>query len=457
MNVSRTLLRRAGLAPPLVGLALALLTSGAPAAMAEEPKRPPNFLVLVADDLGWNDIGYHGSEVRTPHLDRLAREGVRLERHYVYPICSPTRAGLLTGRNPCRFGIHDAIDPRSTESLPLETLTLARLLKTRGYATAMCGKWHLTLRPEVGPRRFGFDRTYGYLHGQVDPLTHRYKTGARTWHRDDEFVDEPGHATDLIAAEAVRFLSEPRQGPFFLYVAFSVPHYPLAEDEQWLAPYHNSIKDASRRLFAASVTHMDAAVGKIVETLEKTGQIDDTLVLFTSDNGGQRNWDRASAKSQYDGRHGPYATLGDNRPLRGWKVELYEGGVRVPAFVHWRGALKPAVVEETVSYLDWFPTLARLAGARREAAWKLEGRDVWPLLTGVGEKPAGPTLYWDIGAASALLDGDWKLILSRGRSESIELYHLADDPQEKNDLADTHPEKVEQLRGMLARQKDGDP
>src|SRR5262249_50040567 len=164
---------------------------------AADPASQPNILVIVADALGWRDIGYHDSDIRTPNLDRLAKAGVRLERNYVYPTCSPTRAGILTGRNPSRFGIHGPIDGRSELALPKETMTLSRVLHDRGYETALCGKWHLGLRPEVGPRKYGFDHSYGYLHGQIDQLTHRYKNGDRTWHRDDVFIDEQGHATDL--------------------------------------------------------------------------------------------------------------------------------------------------------------------------------------------------------------------------------------------------------------------
>jgi arylsulfatase A-like enzyme len=384
-----------------------------------------------------------------PYLDRLARAGVRLERHYVYPVCSPTRAGLLTGRNPSRLGIHDAIDPRSKEALPPETLTLARLLRSRGYVTALCGKWHLTLQPENGPRHFGFDRTYGYLHGQIDPYTHRYKTGERTWHRNDAPLEEEGHATDLIADEAVRFLSEPPPGPFFLYVAFSVPHHPLAEKEQWLAPYRDAIPDPSRRLFAASVTHMDAAVGRIVAALEGSGRLRDTMIVFTSDNGGQRGF---HSRTQYDGKY-DHPVLGDNRPLRGWKTELYEGGIRVPAFVSWPGRLRPAVVRQAVSYLDWFPTMARAAGAALEADWKLEGRDIWPLLADPAAKLAAPTLYWDTGHATAVMHGDWKLIVPRGRSTPVELYNLVEDPGETKDAAGMSPAKVEELRQLLAAQQ----
>ncbi|MBI1918220.1 MAG: sulfatase-like hydrolase/transferase [Planctomycetes bacterium] len=424
------------------------------AAAADEPKARPNILVLIADDLGWHDVGYHGSEIRTPHLDKLARAGARLERHYVYPTCSPTRAGLLTGRNPSRFGIDGPIADRSRDSLPTDIPTLARILKGRRYVTALCGKWHLGLRPEVGPRRFGFEQTYGYLHGQIDQYTHRYKNGDRTWHRNDAFVDEKGHATDLIADESIRFLTAKRNEPFFLWVAFSVPHHPLQEEDRWLAPYRETIKAPSRRLYAASVSHMDAAVGRIVAALEKSGHLQDTLIVFTSDNGGQRDY---RSEKEYGGKHGPYPTLGDNRPLRGWKGEPYEGGIRVPAFVSWRGRLQPRVLHETVSYLDWFPTLARLAGVTTEPGWKLEGRDLGPLLAGKqADLPASP-LYWNLGRVRAILDGDWKLIVRQRDPVPLELYNLGNDPAEKKNLAEASPERVKKLRSILTEQAKRDP
>jgi arylsulfatase A-like enzyme len=438
-------------------LAVSVLTSAAgwpTPARAADRSGPPNILVVIADDLGWRDVGYHDSEIRTPNLDRLARGGVRLERHYVCPTCSPTRAGLLTGRNPSRFAIHGPIGDRSTQALPKDSMTLARILKARGYETALAGKWHLGLRPEVGPRQYGFDHSYGYLHGQLDQYTHIYKNGDRTWHRDDAYIDEKGHATDLIADEAVRFVQAPRKQPFFLWVAFSVPHYPVQEEEQWLAPYKDSIKDPSRRLYAASVAHLDAAIGRIADALKKSGQLENTLLLFTSDNGGQK--DHAS-KTDYGGKHGPYPTLGDNRPLRGWKTELYEGGIRVPAFASWPGRLEPREVRQTISYLDWMPTLASLAGAEVRPEWETEGRDVWPLLTGKGTPPPARVLYWNIGTAAAVLSGDWKLIVPRRKPAAVELYNLAEDPREKTNLADAQPRKVVELRKLLAEEEKLDP
>jgi len=435
------------LIPSLLGL---FLSGGLSTARADRVDRPPNLLILVADDLGWRDVGYHGSEIRTPNIDKLARAGVRLERHYVYPTCSPTRAGLLTGRNPSRFGIDGPIDGRSMQALPVDVTTLAAALKIHGYATAMMGKWHLGLRPEVGPRRYGFDRSYGYLHGQLDQYSHRYKNGDRTWHRNDAFVDEEGHATDLIANEAIRYLQEERRQPFFLDVAFSVPHYPIQEDARWIKPYETAIADPSRRLYAASVTHMDAAIGRIVEALKTTGRLRDTVILFTSDNGGQRDY---RSQTDYGGKYGPYPTLGDNRPLRGWKGELYEGGVRVPAFVFWEGKLGPAAVDHTTSYLDVFPTLARLGGMDLAPGWRLEGRDIGRLLAGEAIPVSAPTLYWNTGGQAAVLHGDWKLIITRRAPGSVELYNLADDPAEARNLAKEKPEQVEALRAILAEQE----
>ena len=433
---------------------IALAAGQTPTAGADEPQRPPNILMLIADDLGWRDIGYHDSEIKTPHLDKLAKGGVRLERHYVYPTCSPTRCGMLAGRNPSRFGIHGPIDGRSTAALPKDTATLARTLKTRGYATALFGKWHLGLRPEVGPRQYGFDLSYGYLHGQIDQYTHRYKNGDQSWHRNDVFVDEKGHATDLIANEAVQFIQTQRKEPFFLWVAFSVPHHPLQEEAKWTDPYKETIKDPARRLYAASITHMDDAIGQISAALDKAEQSRNTLIIFTSDNGGQKDY---ASKTDYAGMHGPYPTLGDNRPLRGWKGELYEGGIRVPALVHWRERLQPGVIPETVSYLDWFPTLAALTGAATPADRKLEGRNVWPLLTQERKTLPVEPLYWNTGRDWGVLAGNWKLIVPQRKPETLELYNLTDDPTEKKNLAGDNPKKVEQLRALLAEQKKLDP
>jgi arylsulfatase A-like enzyme len=198
---------------------------------------------------------------------------------------------------------------------------------------------------------------------------------------------------------------------------------------------------------------MDDAIGRILQALDRAGQTNNTLVLFTSDNGGQKDY---ASKTEYEGKHGPYPTLGDNRPLAGWKGQLYEGGIRVPALVSWPGRLQPGAIEQTLSYLDWFPTLAGRAGVAPRAEWKLEGRDVWPILTRQKDALRVPVLYWNTGNTSGVLAGDWKLIVA-GKKPARELYNLADDPAEKQNRAEDSPAKLEELGKLLQTQKKLDP
>ena len=413
----------------------------------------PNIVLLIADDTGWRDVGYQGSEIRTPHLDRMAQNGVVLDQFYACPTCSPTRAAVLMGRPPSRFGILGPIALRSTLSLPPGSPTLASVLSGAGYYCAQAGKWHLGLTPEVGPRLFGFSSSYGYLHGQIDQYTHIYKNGDRSWHRNEQFIDEQGHATDLIAAETVRQIKDSdRSRPFFLYTAFSVPHYPLQEDEKWVKPYQNTIENPSRRLYAASMTHMDDAVGRILAALDEENLSSNTLVIFMSDNGGQQDWE--GGPDQYNGRHGPNDRLGDNRPLRDWKGSLYEGGIRVPACMYWAGKLSPGKASDPIHAMDILPTLAALAGAEIPPEMNVEGTDIWPLATGVSPG-AERTLYWNTGRQLAVRKGDWKLIHQSGSLDEgmSELYNIAEDPYEKNDLAQEMPQIVSDLRRLTAEQK----
>lgn len=419
---------------------------GAPAANDTRP----DIIVIVSDDQGWRDIGYHESEIETPVLDRLAKTGVRLEAHYVEPTCSPTRAGLLTGRNASRFGIHSPIAGRSSQAIPGGTATLPLILRQNGYSTALCGKWHLGLAPGVGPRKYGFEKSYGYLHGQIDPYTHLYKNGDRTWHRNDEFVDETGHATDLITDEAVRILEKRDSRPLFLWVAYSVPHHPLSEPDEWTKRYAGKIENPWRRQFAGSVTHMDASIGRIVETVAKAGRTERTLILFTSDNGGQQNY---SSSKEYEGRYPPHTRLGDNRPLRGWKGGLYEGGIRVPALVSWPGTLSPRDVKDPVRITDWLPTLVRVAGISPSPDWGIEGRDVWPLLTGKdADAVPAANFYWNTGSQKAVRSGPWKLIVRGAKGAQVELFDVVRDPLEEREQAASQPDVVKRLRAELERQ-----
>lgn len=418
------------------------------AASAAEDARRPNILFILADDLGWADIGYHDSDIRTPHLDRLAGEGLRLNQHYVYPTCSPTRVALLSGRFPSRFGVLGPLG--STTKMRGEDALLTHGLLKLGYRTHISGKWHIGETPEHRPLGYGFDTSYGYLRGQIDPYTHRYKFGDHvTWHRNDQFIEERGHVTDLITEEAIRVIESAGQEPFFLYVAHHSPHYPLNEPPKWIAPYEKTIDDVWRRHFAAAVTHLDDGVGKILEALEKAGLRKNTLIIFSSDNGGQQDW--SAPETQYNGRYAAHTTLGNNQPLRGWKGSLYEGGIRVPAFVNWPGHVSAGdVFDRPIHIVDWLPTLIHAAGgdpARHQAA---EGIDLWAALLGRSTNLPPRVMYWKTRSASAVRQGGWKLIERRG-GDRRELFDLDHDPLEKSNLADKEPARVRQLSALLER------
>lgn len=404
----------------------------------------PNIVFIIADDLGWADVGYHGSEIQTPNLDGLAKQSVRFEQHYVMPTCTPTRVGLMTGRYPSRYGV---LSPAYGKIFDDDTVTLPEALRQSGYTTGITGKWHMGSPPDYTPRKYGFDSSYGYFDGQIDPYTHHYKTGVRSWHRNDQYVEEEGHATDLITDEAVRIIESDHSKPFFLYVAYSVPHHPLNEPDKWTAPYQGRIQDASRRLFAASVTHMDYGIGRIIDALERKGLRENTLVVFVSDNGGQKSW---HSETEYKGQYAdkPHTVLGDNRPLRGWKGEVYEGGIRVPALARWPGVLTPGSLARPVHIVDWMPTLCSLVGYSAEKDLKWDGKNVWPLICGQAADAEPRLLYWKTPNASAVRHGNWKLIV--GRKKDPELYDLSADPYEKTDLASQHPERVSDLRRQMA-------
>ena len=424
---------------------------GRQARRSDGKRNRPNIVFIIADDMGWADVGYHGSQIETPNIDRLAKEGVRFGQHYVMPTCTPTRVGLLTGRYPSRYGV---TSPAYGKIFDDDTVTVAEALRRSGYRTSISGKWHMGSPPEWTPLKYGFDSSYGYFHGQIDPYTHHYKTGVRSWHRNDEYVEEEGHATDLITDEAVRVIESEHDKPFFLYVAYSVPHFPLDEPDQWTARYKERIKEPSRRWLAASITHMDHGIGRIVEALDEQGLRRDTLVVFVSDNGGQKSW---HSTEQYKGRYAdkPHTVLGDNRPLRGWKGDVYEGGIRVPALVCWPGVLQPGQCNAPVHIVDWMPTLCTLAGYSGETDLKWDGRDVWPAIRDPEAASAPRSLYWKAPNFSAVRRGDWKLIAAN-KGDDVELYNLASDPYETKDLAREQPQRVAQLQALLKKYAAGD-
>ncbi|MHC4628110.1 MAG: sulfatase-like hydrolase/transferase, partial [Planctomycetota bacterium] len=399
-----------------------------------------------ADDLGWADIGYHASQIRTPSLDKLAARSVRFGRPYVMPTCTPTRVGLMTGRYPSRYGV---LSPAYGKIFDEETVTLAAALRSCGYNTSISGKWHMGSPPECTPLKYGFDTSYGYFHGQIDPYTHHYKTGVRSWHRNDQYLTEQGHATDLITDEAIRIIESDHEKPFFLYVAYSVPHFPLDEPEEWTSIYEGRVKDVSRLWYAASVTHMDAGIGRIVEAVDRKGIREDTLIVFVSDNGGQKSW---HSKTEYKGRYADkaHSVLGDNRPLRGWKGDVYEGGIRVPALANWPGVLEPGDMLAPVHIVDWMPTFCRLAGYSAKRGLKWDGEDIWPLIESRAAHTKPRTLYWKTPGAQAIRQGDWKLIVDK-QQRVVGLYDVVADPYEENNMAKRHPGRVSNLEQLLAR------
>ncbi len=420
----------------------AACTLSARYAAGDEKKRTPNIVFILADDLGWADVGYHGSDIKTPNIDMLANHGVEFDQHYVMPTCTPTRVGLMTGRYPSRYGV---TAPAYGQIFDSQTVTLAQALAQTGYETYITGKWHMGSPPECTPLKYGFDHSYGYFAGQIDPYTHLYKTGIKSWHRNDDYLEEEGHATDLITEDAVRVVEKTSAGPYFLYVAYSVPHYPLDEPEKWTAMYED-IENDSRRWYAASVTHMDSCIGRIVDAVKASPDAGNTLIVFVSDNGGQKSW---HSSSQYHGRYKdkPHDRLGDNRPLRGWKGDVYEGGIRVPAAAYWPGVLDKHTVEAPVHIVDWMPTLCSIANCQTTGRLGWDGRSIWPLIADQKKTIGERTLYWKTPNAQAVRQGDWKLV--RIGNKSPELYNLADDPLEKTDLAKKRPDKAKKLAAFL--------
>jgi len=422
-----------------------LLLLGLASALAAEK---PNILFIMADDLGWKDVGYNGSEIRTPHIDKLAKGGLILDQHYVTPMCSSTRACLLSGRYSTRFGLDSATNDLV---FPMGMTTLAGALQEAGYVTGLTGKWHLGSKPEWGPHHFGFDQSYGAFAGGVDQYLHLYKKGPyqKTWHRNMEHIQEEGHATDLFTREAIRWIEQDREGkPFYIQVAYTAVHIPIQEPEEWVSQYEGQFEHDYQRHYAACATHMDHCIGEMVEALKRTGQLENTLIIFTSDNGGSKSWEPRGLYPADD--YLPMPTLGDNTPLRGFKGQVYEGGVRVPAFVSWPGKLPARSEDQPIHIVDWMPTLCALTGAKEPENAQFDGQNIWSHLIDASTKPEDRQFYFKRGSGLALRQGDWKLVVS-GKKE--ELFNLAEDPNETTDLAQQQPEKVATLRKLLEAER----
>lgn len=427
--------------------ALAGLALLAPRTPAADPPAQPNVVVILADDLGRADCGFMGgTQIKTPHIDKLAKAGAVLDAFYVQPVCSPTRAAFLTGRYPMRHGLQvGVVRPWAQYGLPLEERTIAQGLKEAGYATAVVGKWHLGhFAPEYLPTRRGFDFQYGHYNGALDYFTH-VRDGGFDWHKNDAVCRDEGYSTTLIGEAAAKFVTDTAgKKPFFLYVPFNAVHTPLQAPEEYQKPYANLT--AQRKKYAGMLAAMDESVGTIVAAVEKAGVRKDTLFLFSSDNGGPSP-----------------GTVTDNGKYRAGKGTLYEGGVRVAAFATWDGHIKAGdTVTEPMHIVDWYPTLMKLCGAKTEQKLPLDGLDVWPTMTAGKPSPHDAILLNTTPATGAVRVGDWKLVAKNGNDNpdggtpkkagkaSVELFDLKADPYEKTNLAAEKPEKLAELQAKLA-------
>jgi len=430
------------------------------AAAAESSPRP-NIVVFLADDLGYADVPWHGTKYSMPNLEALAKQSLRLDAHYVNPMCSPTRAAFLSGRYASRFGVTGAQNERA---YPFDQATLASVLKSAGYATALTGKWHLGSKADWGPNKFGFEYAYGSLAGGVGPYDHHYKKVeySETWHRNGELIKEAGHVTDLVAREAMAFVAKQSAAkPFFLYVPFTAVHIPIDEPAEWLER-NMHVEDEGERLHAACASHMDDAVGRVITALERSKLRDNTIVMFFSDNGGHQMIDNADPK--YPGTYPNKKVGGHNAPLRGYKGQLYEGGVRSATLVSWPGKIQPDRVSDApVHATDWLPTFAALAGyrpddaAREKLRW--DGVDLAALLfadsSATAVSPRSEVYCLGVGGQSSLLrQGDWKLLM--GERGDAELYNLAADVGEQTNLAAQEPQRVAAMRAAIQAAAEAD-
>jgi arylsulfatase A-like enzyme len=421
---------------PMLAIAALLAASAAP---ASEPTRP-NIIVILADDLGYADLGFQGcKEIPTPHLDALARAGVRCTDGYAScPVCGPTRAGLLTGRYQQRFG-HEYNPALGADSgLPVTETTLADLLRSAGYATGAVGKWHLGKEPKFHPLRRGFGAFYGFLGGAryyvptepnpADPFARAFSDPLV---RDHTRVVAPAHLTETLGQEAVAFIEHHKREPFFLYLAFNAVHVPLQATDAYLDRFPE-IKSRSRRTYAAMLSAMDDAVGEVQRKLRTEGLERRTLIVFLSDNGGH-----------------PLANAARNDPLRGEKSTVFEGGIRVPFVVTWPGRLPAGrTYAEPVISLDILPTALAAAGVAAPPRLHLDGVDLLPYLAGQHDGPPHETLYWRYGDHRAIRHGKWKLIMPAAKPAG--LYDLSTDIAESHDQSAAHPEVVAELTRLYA-------
>lgn len=432
--------RESTLAPRIFWLATALLLMGLPARAAASR---PHIVHIVADDLGWKDVGFHGSDIQTPAIDRLAAGGARLEQFYAQPMCTPTRACLMTGRYPFRYGLQTAVILSAhTYGLPTDEWLLPQALKEAGYATAIVGKWHLGHGDrKYWPRQRGFDHQYGPLIGELDYFTHK-QHGVVDWYRNNKRIIEKGYTTTLLGDDAVRLIDAHDPAvPLYLYLTFNAPHTPYQAPPEYLEKYRH-IADPNRRAYAGSISAMDDQIARVVDALQRKGMRDDALILFHSDNGGTFNKMFAG-----EGDMSKVTIPCDNGPFREGKGSLYEGGTRVCALANWPGRIRPGIaVDGMIHVVDLYPTLAGLAGASMARCKPLDGVDVWPVMSEGRPSPRTEIIYNIEAFRAGVRQGDWKLVWRAPIPSIPELYNLATDPSETTNVAEAHPDTVAALQ-----------
>jgi len=402
----------------------------------QAPAKKPNIVVIISDDMGYADIGCHGcKDIATPHIDSIAAVGVRFSNGYVScPVCSPTRAGLATGRYQQRFGheFNTGAPPEGLQEhvgLPLSEMTIANVLKSVGYATGVVGKWHLGMAPHFHPFKRGYDEFYGFLHGghsYIDP-------GLGTFNpilRGTEHVDEEEYLTDAFSREAVAFIERHKSEPFFLYLAYNAVHTPLQAPERHKNSFAG-ITDVKRRTYAGMLQAMDEGIGRVLSTLKRLELEQNTLLFFINDNGG------------------PTANGSSNGSLRATKGTMYEGGIRVPFMVKWPSRLKGGqVYDDPVIALDILPTAAAAAGARIPEDRPIDGVNLLPYLVGGKDGLPHDVLFWRSGQNHAVRKGRFKLVTMNGQTS---LYDLSNDISESRDLSVQKPDTLRELQESLDR------
>lgn len=400
----------------------------------------PNILFILADDLGWGDLSCYGRpDYKTPNLDKLASQGIRFTNGYsAAPVCTPTRIGFFTGRYPARLpvGLEEPLTQRSQMGAKLERMgipndhpTVASLIKAQGYDTALIGKWHAGYLPKFGPLKIGFDEFFGNMSGAIDHFTHKDMTGEKDLFEAEVSVERVGYVTDLFTERAVEFIKRPHKKPFFLSLHHTSPHWP------WEGPgdievsrklgkgYEGFTAGGSLKIYAEMMKSLDAGIGKVLAALRSTGLDKNTVIIFTSDNGGERfsyNW-----------------------PFRGQKLTVFEGGTRVPAIVRWPGVTRSGTVSDhPVITMDWTATMIAAAGGKPDPKYPLDGEDQRPILSG-GSSHSDRTFFWRIRAQGGMRSGRWKYVRI---GEAEFLYDLSVDEREQADFSTKEPGKLLELR-----------